>query len=179
MKKLIIALLLSIFVSGCGTSGDVTSNVWLGTGIEISQATGRPHIVSHTSSYSITKVNEVAKEYCEKHGFSGLRGVTLKSQTHTYNLFDFECIEPTAQPVVEKSSEVDRLRAEAEASRQRQRQLEEQLNQARQQPPPTQPVLPPKTDRLSLEQAKIKCVDYGRKPGTEAFGKCVLELSKQ
>ena len=178
MRRLLFILLLSGLASGCGTSGDVTSNVWFGTGIEISRTTGRPHIVSHTSSYSMTKVNEVAKEYCEKHGFSGLRGVTLKSQTHTYNLFDFECIEPTAQPVVEKSSEVERLRAEAEASRQRQRQLEEQLNQARQQPPPTQPVAQPNTDRLSLDASKVKCTDLGFKPGTEAHGKCVLQLSK-
>ena len=32
--------------------------------------------------------------------------------------------------------------------------------------------------QLSLDAAKVKCVELGRKAGTEEFGKCVLQLSK-
>jgi cytochrome c551/c552 len=33
-------------------------------------------------------------------------------------------------------------------------------------------------ERLTLESAKTKCAELGFKPATEAFGKCVLQLSK-
>ena len=93
---------------------------------------------------------------------------------------------PTAsQPVQQKNSELERLRAEAEVARQRQRQLEDQLNRTRQPVPsvqqsvaPVQVVAPAITDRLSLDASKVKCSELGFKSGTEAFGKCVLQLSK-
>lgn len=31
---------------------------------------------------------------------------------------------------------------------------------------------------MSLDDAKKKCIELGQKSGTEAFGKCVLQLSK-
>lgn len=38
---------------------------------------------------------------------------------------------------------------------------------------------PPATSNsLSIQDAKSKCSDIGLKPGTESFGKCVLQLSK-
>ena len=92
----------------------------------------------------------------------------------TWRSYNFECSAPP-QPIVNQqpSSEADRLRAEAEASRQR--QLKEQLNQARQPPPTARPVVTPNTDRLSLEASK-KCTEYGFKPATATFEKCVLKL---
>jgi hypothetical protein len=35
-----------------------------------------------------------------------------------------------------------------------------------------------RSERLSLTEAKTKCAELGFKPATEAFGKCVLQLSK-
>ena len=95
---------------------------------------------------------------------------------------------PPSQGEAELKNFMDGLRSGSEASRQttftdkietqRQRQREEQLNQARQSPAPSQPVVTPNTDRLSLDASKVKCTDLGFKPGTEAHGKCVLQLSK-
>lgn len=85
----------------------------------------------------------------------------------------------TPQPAQQQTQETDRLRAEAEAAKQRQRQLEEQLNQSRSPSvAPVQTATPTSTDRLTLDASKKKCVDLGFKPSTEAFGKCVLQLSK-
>ena len=75
-------------------------------------------------------------------------------------------VDPPSQGEAELKNFMDGLRSGSEASRQatftdkietqRQRQREEQLNQARQQPPPTQPVAQPNTDRLSLDASKVK-----------------------
>lgn len=43
---------------------------------------------------------------------------------------------------------------------------------------PVPVVAPLITDRLSLDASKVKCGELGFKSGTEAFGKCVLQLSK-
>ena len=186
MKRLLfLAFLLPIFVSGCATSGYVSKDEG-----------DKGWITVDRTFNSGPVARDVAKNFCQGRGLSlytyGYDDGSSGLDSRGGELYSFVCTsgrqgevflsltaDHRTQPIQQQNSEVERLRAEAEASRQRQRQLEEQLNQARQQPPPTQPVLPPKTDRLSLEQAKIKCVDYGRKPGTEAFGKCVLELLKQ
>ena len=137
----------------------------------------------------------VAREFCRQRGLEFTRDIAsirsdfvarlnLGFEAADGRTFNFKCdpkpqLTPlTPQPVQLQPQETDRLRAEAEASRQRQRQLEEQLNQARQPPAPSQPVVTPNTDRLSLDASKVKCTDLGFKPGTEAHGKCVLQLSK-
>jgi hypothetical protein len=37
---------------------------------------------------------------------------------------------------------------------------------------------PPKKQKIEINEAKAQCLDIGFKPGTENFGKCVLELTK-
>jgi hypothetical protein len=50
--------------------------------------------------------------------------------------------------------------------------------QSKQQSPtlPKQDVF--KSNAISIDEAKKKCADLGLKPGVEAFGKCVLQLTK-
>ena len=175
MRRLLFILLLSGLASGCATTSEV-GYAWFGTGVDNDWGTGG-EIRSHFSSYSIANVDEAARGYCAKRGLNP-PSVTATGTIGEYRTFNFECNKPTVPPVVEQRQEVERLRAEAEASRQRQRQLEEQLNQARQSPAPSQPVVTTNTDRLSLDASKVKCTDLGFKPGTEAHGKCVLQLSK-
>ena len=43
---------------------------------------------------------------------------------------------------------------------------------------PTYQTPPPPTPGMSIDEGKKKCADLGFKAGTEAFGNCVLKLSK-
>jgi hypothetical protein len=36
----------------------------------------------------------------------------------------------------------------------------------------------PKSNSITIDEAKKKCTDLGLKPGVESFGKCVLQLTK-
>ena len=44
--------------------------------------------------------------------------------------------------------------------------------------PPTQLPTAPQKPEVSILNAKVKCAEIGFTPGTEGFGKCVLQLSK-
>jgi len=129
-----------------------------------------------------TSVYSVARAYCAERGLGppnvGSRLDVLRNNSNWE--YGFSCVDTkVVTPTPLENQEVDRLRAEAEASRLRQRQLEQQLNQSRQQPiAPVQAATPTSVDRLSLDASKKKCGDLGFKPGTEGFGKCVLQLSK-
>jgi hypothetical protein len=46
------------------------------------------------------------------------------------------------------------------------------------QPPHAHSSAPPQASNASFDDAKKKCADLGFKAGTEAFGNCVLRLSK-
>ena len=88
---------------------------------------------------------------------------------------------PSRQEVIrnQEQQEIERLRRDANAARIKQQELEEQLKQVKQQslaPIPSSVNL--NKDRKSLEVSKVKCSELGFKSGTEAFGKCVLQLSK-
>jgi hypothetical protein len=45
-------------------------------------------------------------------------------------------------------------------------------------PPPAQKPLEPTKQNVSIEDAKNKCIDLGFKKDTEAFGTCVIKLSR-
>jgi len=46
------------------------------------------------------------------------------------------------------------------------------------QPPISSPTVIHSQPTLSIDNAKKKCLDLGLKPGTEVFGKCVLQLHR-
>ena len=144
------------------------------------------HIFQIASMSSYQDVQNVARTYCSERGLAAPKiGPRMPNKfDQNDSEYDFTCGDRTVanpnivSPTPVKSTEVERLQAEAEASRQRQRQLEEERNQARQQPAPVSGASITNIDRLSLDVSKSKCTELGFKPGTEAFGKCVLQLSK-
>ena len=128
----------------------------------------------------ITDAYAVARLYCKERG-SDSSTVDIQSKSRKgsdYYAYRFECGTSPATPATIQAL---RLSAEGEAAKQKvaQQELEEKLRQSRQQPvAPVQAVTAPSADRLSLDASKVKCTDLGFKPGTEAHGKCVLQLSK-
>ena len=179
MRRLLFILLLSGLASGCATTSEV-GPVRFGTGVEKAWGTGG-EIRSHWFSYTEAQVNLVAEEYCLQQGLHASKltymGMVPPGIARAWRSYNFECSKPTAQPAQQQDLKSLRLSVEGEAAKQKvaQQELEEKLRQSRQPPPPTRPVLKPNTDRLSLEASK-KCTEYGFKPATATFEKCVLKL---
>jgi hypothetical protein len=157
MKTVYFALSIfsSLLLAGCATTSNV-GYAWFGTSVDHDWGTGGV-IWSHESTYSLEKVTSTAQDYCRKKGLPppSFRSYSTPSQNNSeYYRYEFNCDkrEPINRP--EKPTAY-RPNSEAPVTT-------------------TQSI----DSSMSLEDAKKKCTDIGFQPATEAFGKCVLRLSK-
>lgn len=143
---------LAFLASALILEGCATSSdvgyVWLGTGVDNDWGTGG-EIWSHISSFTPQKVEQAGKSYCAKRGLSEPMIHSPVKRGEFYT-YRFEC---------SKSIQSNTLSS----------------------PPPlptNNNATPPVSNAMSFDEAKLKCGNLGFQPGTESFGKCVLQLTK-
>jgi hypothetical protein len=107
----------------------------------------------HFSDISSEKVNRLAREHCQMYGKQA-QLADRKSRAFLdseYDEYQFRCIEKpvVANPIFQPAFPVRR-----------------------------ESVIPAQGAGLTIETAAKKCEELGFKSGTEAFGNCVLKLSK-
>ena len=110
-------------------------------------------IWEHFTDISSEKVNRLAQEHCQMYG----KQAQLENRkprallVSEYDEYQFRCVDKTATP-----------------------------NPIFQPPMPSrnEHQVPSQSTRMTIESASKKCEEIGFKLGTDAFGNCVLKLSK-
>jgi hypothetical protein len=157
MKDFLFFAVIVFSISGCGTSSGV-GYVWFGTGVNKEWGSGG-EIWSHESTYTQEKVVRVANEFCSRNNLPRATVTSVstpKSAVSEYYKFNFQC-DVKATPTAP---------------------VPQYIYQPQQPSYQTQQPSGVGSNSISLDTAKVKCADLGFKASTEAFGKCVLQLTK-